>query len=551
MSARTSHIIQRQVFEITASTSKNGFEWEARASAYLHQVINPVIEACFRNAVGGHEHLVIDKIEIDLGSFSPQTFQQEAAERLSEKLSSVLRSYVESSSRKDDSDGAGNMYHKMKQSSGTENPRLLSHVQSLQLALLHFLSKGRFPWWYNAGSAAQAGIVIENEITGNTVEADGNEPGKPGWLDEQFKALPLELSGQASQFKEALRTSAAVRIRLVNHFSPQWLTAFLQSLGLEGEKAMEQWKILFAAVSKLTRIHDLFHQYFWLAWIEAAFHGMHGINISLLIERTAGGYNEATLSMAKRIHEVCYEHKHETIFAGYVESIRKYLHEGDHYDAFRKSMPDELTTAERELYAYEIDETANIIDKTLDDILQPLRPDKKEKRSSEDDDALFVEAAGIVILHPFLAELFKETGLWNDEKWCNDESAYRAVQMLSWLAFGEAGLPEHRLLLFKVFTGLDAEEPLPAIAPLTQQEINACTELLQAIIKHWKALRSTGIDGLQQAFLQREGKLTQTEKNYQLIVERKAQDVLLSHLPWGYSMVRLPWMPQIINVTWI
>jgi hypothetical protein len=39
--------------------------------------------------------------------------------------------------------------------------------------------------------------------------------------------------------------------------------------------------------------------------------------------------------------------------------------------------------------------------------------------------------------------------------------------------------------------------------------------------------------------------------DWQLDVERKAQDILLSKLPWGLSHIHLPWMPgKYLAVQW-
>jgi len=51
-------------------------------------------------------------------------------------------------------------------------------------------------------------------------------------------------------------------------------------------------------------------------------------------------------------------------------------------------------------------------------------------------------------------------------------------------------------------------------------------------------------------FFHRDGKLVQVDKNFRLIVERKAQDILLDKLPWGVSIIKLPWREQLLFVEW-
>ncbi|MEM9214098.1 MAG: contractile injection system tape measure protein [Cyanobacteria bacterium P01_F01_bin.150] len=40
------------------------------------------------------------------------------------------------------------------------------------------------------------------------------------------------------------------------------------------------------------------------------------------------------------------------------------------------------------------------------------------------------------------------------------------------------------------------------------------------------------------------------EQNWTLRVEQMAIDVLLTRLPWGVSMVKLPWMDGLLTVEW-
>ena len=98
---------------------------------------------------------------------------------------------------------------------------------------------------------------------------------------------------------------------------------------------------------------------------------------------------------------------------------------------------------------------------------------------------------------------------------------------------------------------MNAATPLPPEAPLLPEETATCTELLEAVLRHWTALRNTGTDGLREGFLLRSGKVQHTKNGLQLDVERLAQDVLLARLPWGYSTVKLPWLEPLLTVSWI
>ncbi|MFW6310568.1 MAG: contractile injection system tape measure protein, partial [Prolixibacteraceae bacterium] len=85
---------------------------------------------------------------------------------------------------------------------------------------------------------------------------------------------------------------------------------------------------------------------------------------------------------------------------------------------------------------------------------------------------------------------------------------------------------------------------------LNEQIKNEAESLLEAAIKNWPALKNTSPDGLRQNFLQRDGKLIKKEENYRLLIERKTQDILLDKLNWNISVVKLPWMKNLLHVEW-
>jgi hypothetical protein len=116
---------------------------------------------------------------------------------------------------------------------------------------------------------------------------------------------------------------------------------------------------------------------------------------------------------------------------------------------------------------------------------------------------------------------------------------------------GDPGIPEYRLLLPKLLCGMTWEEALDTDAAPEPHHLRAGAELLEAVVRHWKALGRTSIDGLREGFVLRDGRLTPRRDGWALTVERRAQDILLGKLPWGISVVRLPWLrPVLVHVDW-
>lgn len=166
--------------------------------------------------------------------------------------------------------------------------------------------------------------------------------------------------------------------------------------------------------------------------------------------------------------------------------------------------------------------------------------------------ALRVHMAGLVLLHPYLPRLFDACGVEVDAQGrIAPASMTHAAALLHRLATGREEIHEFELGMIKPLLGLSPDALLP-VAPglLTQSDAEEVAALLSAGISHWSVLRNTSADGLRISFLQRQGLLHDAGAHWQLRVESEAFDVLLAQLPWGISLVRLPWMTKPIFTDW-
>jgi len=218
-----------------------------------------------------------------------------------------------------------------------------------------------------------------------------------------------------------------------------------------------------------------------------------------------------------------------------------------------------------------IDKKQNNIDENINEINISEKNDEKNAHSTEADkveqlleelnkqtseatetelEAIYLNYAGIILLHPFLNTFFKELKLVENKQFINETAQERAVHLLYFLATGLTEPEEPDTVIFKFLCGLDMNFPIKKHLELSKKETAEAEQLLQSAIKHWEKLKNTSTDGLRQGFLQREGKLFYQNNKWQLIVEQRGIDVLLDYLPWGLSMVKLPWREDILHVTW-
>ena len=165
-------------------------------------------------------------------------------------------------------------------------------------------------------------------------------------------------------------------------------------------------------------------------------------------------------------------------------------------------------------------------------------------------ESLYVANAGLVLIGPYVSTLFQRLGLVADQGFVDAAAAERGVHLLQLVADGGRPALEPQLVLNKLLCDLDLTTPLSRDFSATEMETALVESLLQAIIASWNVLGSTSIAGLRETFLQREGALTWDGQAWRLKVAPGPFDMLIDRLPWGFRMLKLPWMTQVIHVDW-
>lgn len=178
---------------------------------------------------------------------------------------------------------------------------------------------------------------------------------------------------------------------------------------------------------------------------------------------------------------------------------------------------------------------------------------REEQLMSMDGEAgetLYINNAGIVLLNVYAKRLFDRFELLDKKEFKSDEAREKAVYILQYLVSKDDQPEEHELLLNKVLVGMPLTVPLKFDIKITDEEKEICDGLLDAVIKNWTVLKNTSRDGLRTSFLLRNGSLKKEETAWNLRVEKKAYDILLNKLPWGYTMIHFPWMEIPLLTEW-
>lgn len=222
------------------------------------------------------------------------------------------------------------------------------------------------------------------------------------------------------------------------------------------------------------------------------------------------------------------------------------------------------------LKAFANDNTANVVHQFFTDIYSKVEVNSKpvikemldlypelktenpepETKSEKPSEGIYINNAGLIILHPFFTELFEQFNLSGENRWIDPLAQHQAAVIMQFLVTGKEDLLEFDLPLNKILCGMEVADVIAPGKEISDGMITECENLLRTAIKHWSVLKNTGIEAFRETFLQRNGKLSRVDKGWLLQVEQKSVDILLSHLPWGIGIIKTPWMQEMLYVEW-
>ena len=323
-------------------------------------------------------------------------------------------------------------------------------------------------------------------------------PGRSlGQACSEFLASPeLRSRSSGADLARALRASAPARARLTRQFEPE------TALGLLAQAEPER--------------HAL-----WLACAERLHAGNPPPSLRAGLER-------ALLSVVLELPELP-PRAPSALDAGLQSVLERAAQELEPRERARHAGPSAAEAADR-----------------------PRVPGRALSLSAADDfevarAGLAVANAGLVLLHPFLPRFLELLDVAREGVLLRPA---RAALLLHHLACGARSAEEHELVLAKLLCGLPLESVLEREDALSEAEAAEARALLEAVLRHWEALRSTTVDGLRGNFLARAGRLEPAQAEWVLHVEAQSFDFLLEGLPWGIAHLKLPWMTRLLRVEW-
>ncbi|MGZ4968095.1 MAG: contractile injection system tape measure protein [Methylobacter sp.] len=167
-----------------------------------------------------------------------------------------------------------------------------------------------------------------------------------------------------------------------------------------------------------------------------------------------------------------------------------------------------------------------------------------------DTEALYINNAGLCLLWPFLVSFFERLELVQNGRFHNQAAKQCGASLLHYLGTEELDPPEYLLPFNKLLCAMEIDEVFDLKMPLTGLQIQACDELLGAVIDHAPILNNMSVNGFRGSFLLRRGILNAGEGSWVLRVERETYDLVLERFPWSWQWFKLPWMEYPIRVEW-
>ncbi|MBK7936668.1 MAG: hypothetical protein IPJ82_06070 [Lewinellaceae bacterium] len=554
------HLIQRQYIHVDLQGSESeGFALQNRLSDFCNEWLNPAIGRVLDRCAPPGGRLCIERLEVDAGALPLENFESGLTEAVVQALEKVLLEQMPP--------GAA---YTSPASAGGAKASLKNERQTAAEAFLYFLETGRLPWSFRL----PPGVSFEQYLldTGKT------EPG--GDADAVSPVFPAQLS--RTSLSRTLSTPQA-RSRLVMQFSGPFLHALLLQISPETHvsvaRIFEAMRMASVVPRPEKQVLSVFENHLWETAFRQATQPVPAGDIPLIAIALAAKpefFPEIIPFVLPALKDIL----HPAVLPEFVRQMA--THSGPAFPAFAPLLQQHLKTLSNPL--------SPEIQSLLKTNTAPAHPGKRHstrktdtstpagKGATETDflpaspgsgetgrshgpntgnapdpgdlpgEGVYVDNAGLVILHPFLQMFFENLGVARAGALVEPD---RALQLLHFLCTGQTPAPEYELVLPKLLCNIPLEDPVTSDIILTDKEKEESIALLESAIRWWEALRSTSPDALRGTFLCRPGKLSvRGDGDWLLQVERQSFDILLDHLPWGISAVKLPWMERILWVEW-
>jgi hypothetical protein len=507
------HKIHTVALQVDFEGMEEGLGVQDSLGLVFYEKIKPALEKVFDKYGDPKSTIVIEKLELNCGQVLYENWEEDLVNQVLIQLEDSLKSLSK------------------------KTKEIISVEKKAEEVFIHFLEKGFFPWNSSFANPRE----LENSLL----------------LDKKL----LE------KLSKLLRKSSTIRQRLFNSFSSSFISNLTIAWSRKSDSKTSMlvhhfireenpliWQALFKILLPSTATRDTLSI---LSALKTLIQHISKEELLVLAEflslkmKENQEFQEAWVMLLSEVSDESFQIKTKVLWKNMIQI------DPDLISGFKTSFPD----LDWETMDFRTTDGKNDLDKLFEKAKKNLSLIKNEilNRDNTSDsnrenidfsEEIFVENAGMVLLHPFIAGLFSNLQLTENGKFIAESDQSLAARILQNLVYGENEMAENFYPLNKIICGMGITQILGEKMEISQEIKMECEDLLQAVIGHWSVLKNTSIEGLRETFLQRTGKITRVEKGWRLQVERKTVDVLLAKLPWGMGIIKLPWMDEMMFVEW-
>lgn len=526
------HIIKKQILEFHVNDKLDAFRMQQDMSDYNTKVLLPLLEKIMNELSVEDEIIELDKIELDLGLL--QLKELEKATTVSD-LFETIRSKIKDAIRQ-----SGTQYN----SGQTKKPLRVARQW------LFYMQRGYLDW------------------SMNNVSED--------WYDEVLQAFAVDFDSVTGLRQLILYDNKALK-RIVYQHSDHFLVKLTEILTAVNQNRLtysidELYEIAVLLYQRQTKtpaasIKEIRKIIWQMALTIAAPAGRKSttteivkkilkkfvndpVTAQVIIKELAGRIAITGQLLQELLNEQDITLQRESSVQNIprIDDTERTLQTDDKIENLRTKVTEpgkkEPQTPEN---LFTNDNTAG---KEIEKIFAAKEDDKIAGAALSDNEEIFTGYAGLVLLHPFIPAFFRRLQLIDDTKFISDNSQQKAVCLLHYLATGEIFADEYKLVIPKLLCAFPFSYTLEKDIEINGAEVSEAENLLQAVIEQWSVLKNTSAQGLREGFLQRGGKLYSKNESLYLQVETRTIDVLLNYLPWNLTIIKLPWMKDLLKVDW-
>jgi Contractile injection system tape measure protein len=530
--ASETHIIKKAIVEIHIPKADGAMDIQNKAMAFFKEKICPLIEQIVAKYAHPDETIRIDKLELDLTNFNPESSNEQGLRAMEQQLEEKIIKLI--AAEKNKNEGTEKKFSSKKISKEIADEELF----------IYLLKTGTLPWW----------VKTEQRITLEALAKKIIQQPSSSFKKELLAAIALP--SVRKRIAHQLSVQHIEQLIAIIHSSPAQVLAFIHTLLQESSWTLASTAEKISAIlyeyalkyptNNVNEIRSFLVHFFEdnndFVFIEKIYEQTNRLATTPLTN---------TIKEALAITDIHFEGKIKKLFT--VKDITDFFETSP-----KEKVKEKVKDKEKEKQKQKQKEKEKEKQKEKQEEKQKQK--LKNETELETTDPLeteetpgdyFIKNAGVVIIAPYLPILFQALDLGDGKKFHSDEAQQRAIYIIHYLITGnDEEIEEHELVFNKVLCGLDPTIPIIGSFSISENEKQECVQLLQAVADNWTALRGVSGEGMRTSFFMRDGILEQQSNGWNLKIEKTTIDILLDKLPWGISILQMPWSEEMIFVEW-